>query len=103
MCFFAGVESRVHWKKTIQALGLEDSLPLEWEVASKSRDWQRAAAIADARFAEKTYAEWHAIFEAADVWHTPINRYEDVMDDEHVSAAGGELLPSIRAVLLAIY
>ena len=28
------------------------------------------------------------IFEAADVWHTPINRYEDVLADEHVNAMG---------------
>ena len=25
---------------------------------------------------------------AQDVWHTPIQRYEDVMDDEHLNASG---------------
>ena len=83
-----GVESRNHWSKTVKALGLEDSLPLDWAVASKSLDWQRATVIADERFATKSYAEWHELFEAADVWHTPVNRYEDVMADEHVIAAG---------------
>jgi len=77
-----GVESRLHWTKTITALELQDSLvrlpnpqscarelacaltccccfqPLDWSVASKSLDWQRATVIADERFATKTYDEW---------------------------------------------
>ena len=32
--------------------------PLDWSVASKSVDWQRATVIADERFATKTYDEW---------------------------------------------
>ncbi len=34
--------------------------------------------------ATKSYAEWHAIFDAHDVWHAPVNRFEEMLDDKQV-------------------
>merc|ERR1712216_633329 len=72
-----------HWEKTMKALGIEDDVKL-----SSKTDWVASMAIADAAMAKRTYAEWHTIFEAADVWHCPINKYEDLMDDPQANAAG---------------
>lgn len=82
-----GIESNRHWEKTVKALGLTGTFSTDWKVARKT-DWKEATLIVDKVMAEKTYDEWHEIFEAADIWHTPINRYEDVMADPHANAAG---------------
>eukprot|EP00416_Gambierdiscus_australes_P004123 CAMPEP_0171144064 /NCGR_PEP_ID=MMETSP0766_2-20121228/145302_1 /TAXON_ID=439317 /ORGANISM="Gambierdiscus australes, Strain CAWD 149" /LENGTH=454 /DNA_ID=CAMNT_0011607909 /DNA_START=6 /DNA_END=1370 /DNA_ORIENTATION=+ len=78
-----GMETGRHWEKTMKALGIEGQIKL-----SSKTDWREAMAIADKAFATKTYAEWHEIFKAADVWHCPINQYEDLLDDEQANAAG---------------
>eukprot|EP00656_Telonema_subtile_P029841 TRINITY_DN32907_c0_g1_i1.p1 TRINITY_DN32907_c0_g1~~TRINITY_DN32907_c0_g1_i1.p1 ORF type:complete len:367 (-),score=93.97 TRINITY_DN32907_c0_g1_i1:96-1196(-) len=65
-----GIESKRHWTKTIRVLGLEQ-LPDKWP-GPRGLDWVAATAMADQVFAQKTYGEWHQLFEAADIWHTPI-------------------------------
>jgi crotonobetainyl-CoA:carnitine CoA-transferase CaiB-like acyl-CoA transferase len=62
-----GMEMGRHWDKTFLAvLGPEQAaafIPL-----GKSVDLVEAATALDAAMATKTYAEWHAIFDAADVY-----------------------------------
>jgi len=81
-----GIESKKHWTKTVQALGLSSELPTDWKVALKTLNFKAATGLVDRVMATKTYHEWHQLFEAADVWHTPINRYEHLMEDEHANA-----------------
>jgi crotonobetainyl-CoA:carnitine CoA-transferase CaiB-like acyl-CoA transferase len=70
-----GMESRLHWTKTMRALGLAPGqLPEQWSETSRTVDWWHATALADRVIAQKTYEEWHEVFTAADVWHTPVNR-----------------------------
>lgn len=85
-----GIESGRHWAKTIAALGLTDGgdFKSDWHVARAGTDWRNATTRVDEKIAERSYDEWHQIFTAQDVWHTPINKYEDMMDDEHANAAG---------------
>jgi crotonobetainyl-CoA:carnitine CoA-transferase CaiB-like acyl-CoA transferase len=69
------MESRLHWTKTMRALGLAPGqLPEQWSETSRTVDWWHATALADRVIAQKTYEEWHEVFTAADVWHTPVNR-----------------------------
>lgn len=83
-----GVESRRHWTKTIHALGLSGQLEPDWAKARHMTDWRAATSLVDEMVAQKTYDEWHEIFMAADVWHTPIHRYEDLMTDTHANEVG---------------
>ena len=83
-----GIESSRHWTKTVRALDMSDVLPENWQVARIELDWIAATTMVDKVVAQKNYDEWHEIFEAADVWHTPINRFEDLMNDEHTNATG---------------
>lgn len=83
-----GIESRRHWTKTIHALGVSDRLEPDWEKARRGTDWRAATELVDGVMAEKTFEEWHEIFESHDVWHTPVNRYEDLMADPHANELG---------------
>lgn len=82
-----GVESGRHWAKTVKALDVGDRISSDWEVARKG-NWKAVTSMVDGVMATKTYDEWSRLFTVADVWHTPVNRYEDLFQDEQANAVG---------------
>lgn len=41
-------------------------------------------AVVSEEMRKKTTAEWRAIFDENDIWYAPVNKYEDVLEDEQV-------------------
>eukprot|EP00747_Dinoflagellata_sp_TGD_P167696 gnl/TRDRNA2_/TRDRNA2_192584_c0_seq1.p1 gnl/TRDRNA2_/TRDRNA2_192584_c0~~gnl/TRDRNA2_/TRDRNA2_192584_c0_seq1.p1 ORF type:complete len:450 (-),score=67.64 gnl/TRDRNA2_/TRDRNA2_192584_c0_seq1:73-1245(-) len=83
-----GVDIGKHMKKTLKALGLsrQDLTPgsKSWEDV----DWQHATTVIDRVVASRTYDEWHSHFVENDVWHTRVNRFEDMFEDPQAKQSG---------------
>jgi crotonobetainyl-CoA:carnitine CoA-transferase CaiB-like acyl-CoA transferase len=76
-----GMEVGRHMERTIEALGISaESLFGKDGWRNPNVDWVAATKVVDGVIGQRTYAEWSAIFSKHDVWHTPINRYEDQLD-----------------------
>jgi len=91
-----GLEVHKHWDKTMAALGIPGKIKLSAET-----DFKAAREEATAIIKQKTYAEWHEIFDAADVWHSPVNRFEDLPDDVQANAIGSfQTAPGVRHKLV---
>jgi len=93
-----GMEAGKHWNKTLAALGIPGKIKL-----NSKTNFAVAREEATAIIRQKTYAEWHDIFDAADVWHSPVNRFEDIPDDPQANAVGAfREVPGLRHKLIGI-
>jgi crotonobetainyl-CoA:carnitine CoA-transferase CaiB-like acyl-CoA transferase len=85
-----GLESDRHWPATVAALGHP-----EWEndprfatVEDRLVNTRELTAAMDAAIAERTMAEWAAVFDAHDVWWSPVQATHENVDDPQTRASG---------------
>jgi crotonobetainyl-CoA:carnitine CoA-transferase CaiB-like acyl-CoA transferase len=102
--YLLGNEQWRHWDKTMAALGVSKfhfGDPAGKEAPKP--DYRQSTAEVDAIIREKTYDEWHGIFEAHDVWHAPVNKFEDMYGDEQANAVGTFVdVPGLDHKLIAL-
>ncbi len=85
-----GLEGDRHWANTVAALGRP-----EWEHDERFRDIEARlanspvlTALIDEVMVTKTRAEWGAIFDAGDVWWSPVQTTLEMRGDPQARAAG---------------
>ncbi len=78
------VEAGRHWPALCHAIERADLLEDERFKRTIDRHKSRAALIAelDTTFASKTRDEWAAIFDEHDIWWSPVNTLEEVIESE---------------------
>lgn len=85
-----GAEADRHWEPIAKALGATGLL--DDERFKTPRDRRRNAealvAIFDEIFARHTREEWGSILAKHDVWWSPVNSFEDLMNDAQAHATG---------------
>lgn len=88
---FVGVVSDAQWRAFCEAMALDDFAADETMAANNDRVRQRDRILPRLRemFGRMTRAELADQLEAIGVPFAPINRPEDLLDDPHLSAAGG--------------
>jgi crotonobetainyl-CoA:carnitine CoA-transferase CaiB-like acyl-CoA transferase len=85
-----GAEAERHWAPIAKALGAEALLADERFRTPRDRrkNGQALVAIFDEIFARRTRDEWAATFREHDVWWSPVNSFEDLLEDAQVKAIG---------------
>jgi len=100
-----GLELDRHFAKVMGAMGLAATIKGDERFSSTKGILKNKGAlvdIMDAKFAEKSLEEWQAVFDAAGVWYTVTQRYEDVLNDPQAIAAGAFTeVPGIDQRLIA--
>ncbi len=100
------LEADRHWPKLKRALGNPAWAEEERFATASSRLEHRAELIAlfDDAFRERPLEEWSRIFDAEDVWFSPVNRLDDLVADPQADAArafieipASEALDAIRS------
>ncbi len=84
------VEAGRHWPKLAEAIGHPELLEDERFKKTRSRHTHRVELIAelDRIFASKTRAEWESILDEHDIWWSPVNSLEDVLESEQAKHIG---------------
>lgn len=78
------VEASRHWPKLAEAIGHPSLCADERFCSTKARHENRAELIStlDIIFATKTREEWATILDANNIWWSPVNSLEEVLDSE---------------------
>lgn len=102
--FLLGNEQWRHWDKTMSALGVDKyHFGDPAGEAAERPDYRAATVGVEEIMSTKTFNEWHEIFQAHDVWHAPINRFEDMLVDEQANAVGAfTTVPGVNHKLIAL-
>ena len=94
-----GAEAERHWAPIVNALGIAELMSDErFKTArDRRRNAEALVAIFDEAFAHRTRAEWAEVFKANDIWWSPVNSFEDLLDDAQARACGAFVdMPSIE-------
>ncbi len=85
-----GAEAERHWPRLVAALGDPDALREERfsSPRERRRNGPELVALLDAMFATRTRDEWGDVFDAHEVWWSPVNSIEDLLVDPQVEASG---------------
>jgi crotonobetainyl-CoA:carnitine CoA-transferase CaiB-like acyl-CoA transferase len=85
-----GAESEKHWPRIVESVN-DASLADDERFASpreRRRNAPELVARLDAIFRTRPRAEWGQIFDEHDVWWTPLNAVNDLLDDPQLLASG---------------
>lgn len=85
-----GAEAERHWPRLIAAIGDPDMLREERFASPRDRrrNGPELVALLDEIFATRSRDEWADVFRTHDVWWSPVNSIEDLLDDPQVAASG---------------
>lgn len=79
-----------HWRKMLPLIGREDVLAEDWfqSVTERSKHVRELYRMVDEAMPRRTTEEWLTLFREADIPCGPVNTFETLFEDPHLTASG---------------
>jgi crotonobetainyl-CoA:carnitine CoA-transferase CaiB-like acyl-CoA transferase len=86
-----GLEADRHWPDVCRAIARPDLLTDERtrNIVARRQNGPAVVRLLDEEFAKRPLAEWAQIFDREQVWWSPVQNCDDIVNDPQVRACGG--------------